>query len=355
MGIDKAKINGIQQIGIGVENAKDAWAWYRKAFKIDVPIFEDSAEAKLMTRYTSGKVEKRHAILALNMQGGGGFEIWQYTSKVPQACNPKPTWKDLGILAVKIRCRDIGATYSHLGSVGAKLLQKPMPNPIGVMHFYLEDPFGNLFEIEENSSWFQKNADLTGGVSGVVIGVSSIDKALPIYQNHLQHSEKAFEGAEIWEDFSCFEFGDKNYRRVILKGDQNPSGAFGKLFCQSSLELIETDQPERKRVFEGRNWGDLGFIHVCFDVNDMSNMKDNLAASNISLTVDSESKFDMGSAAGRFSYLEDPDGTLVEMVETFKIPILEKWGWFLDLTKRDARKNLPNIIIKLLALNRVKA
>ena len=355
MGRDKAEINGIQQVGIGVENAKEAWAWYRKAFKMDVPIFEDRAEAKLMTRYTAGKVEKRHAILALNMQGGGGFEIWQYTSRTPQASKQKPSWKDLGILAVKIRCRDIAATYKHLGEVGAELLQKPVKNPIGVMHFYVNDPFGNLFEIEENSSWFQKSKDLTGGVSGVVIGVSSIDEALPIYQNHLQHSDKAFDDSKNWEDFSCFEYGDKPYRRVILNGNSTPCGAFGKLFCQTSLELIETDQPERKKVFEGRNWGDLGFIHVCFDVINMSSLKEDLASSGVPLTVDSESKFDMGSAAGRFAYLEDPDGTLVEMVETYKIPIMEKLGWFLDLTKRDVRKSLPKYMIKMLALNRVKS
>lgn len=349
-----AKINGIQQVGIGVKDANEAWAWYRKAFKMDVPIFQDSAEAKLMTRYTSGKVEKRHAILALNLQGGGGFEIWQYTSKIPQAPEALPTWKDLGILAVKIRCHNVEATYDHLEKVGAKMLQKPMKNPIGVSHFYIEDPYGNLFEIEENKSWFRKNKDLTGGVIGVVIGVSSIEKALPIYQDHLQHANKELDGEQIWEDFACFEYGNKPFRRVSLKLEDFGMGAFGKLFCQTTLELIETDQPDRKSVFEGRNWGDLGFIHVCFDVINMSTMKENLASSGVELTVDSEDKFDMGSAAGRFSYLEDPDGTLVEMVETYKIPIMEKWGWFLDLTKRDARKNLPNFLVKMLGVNRVK-
>lgn len=355
MGMNEAKINGIQQVGIGVKDANEAWSWYRKAFKMDVPIFQDSAEAKLMTRYTAGKVEKRHAILALNMQGGGGFEIWQYTSKMPMACDPRPSWKDLGILAVKMRCRDIQATYDHLEKVGAKMLQKPMSSPVGIKHIYVEDPYGNLFEIEENWSWFNKNKDFTGGVSGVTIGVSSIDAALPIYQSHLQHAQKVMDKSAVWDDFNCFEFGDKPFRRVILKGDEVASGAFGKLFCQTTVELIETDQPNRKPVFQGRNWGDLGFIHVCFDVSNMSEMKESLADSGIELTVDSESQFDMGSAAGRFSYLEDPDGTLVEMVETFKIPIMEKWGWFLDLTKRDPRKNLPNYLVKLLSLNRVKS
>ncbi|MDN3204496.1 VOC family protein [Algoriphagus sediminis] len=350
----KAKINGIQQVGIGVKDANEAWTWYRKAFKMDVPIFQDSAEATLMTRYTSNRVESRHAILAMNMQGGGGFEIWQYTSKKPVAAKTKPTWKDLGILAVKIRCRDIDKTYKHLENLDAKLLSKPKKNPLGVAHFYVEDPFGNLFEIEENSSWFSKNKDFTGGVSGVVIGVTSVDSTIPIIRDHFQQSETLLDQTEIWPDFECFESGKSPYRRVILAGNSVPSGAFGKLLCRTTIELIETDQPDRKQVFAERNWGDLGFIHVCFDVNNMSDLKSSLKKSGVHFTVDSENEFDMGNAAGRFSYLEDPDGTLIEMVETFKIPILEKWGWFLDLTKRDSSKTLSNFMVKMLSLNRVK-
>ena len=49
-------INGIQQIGIGVPEVQDIWTWYRKAFGLDVRIFEEAAPAPLMTRYTGGEV-----------------------------------------------------------------------------------------------------------------------------------------------------------------------------------------------------------------------------------------------------------------------------------------------------------
>ena len=47
-------------------------------FGMDCRIFEDEAEAKLMLPYTGGEPRSRHAVLALNLQSGGGFEIWQY-------------------------------------------------------------------------------------------------------------------------------------------------------------------------------------------------------------------------------------------------------------------------------------
>jgi len=348
-------INGIQQVGIGVKDSRIAWDWYRKAFKMDVPIFQDSAEAKLMTKYTGGKVESRHAILALNMQGGGGFEIWQYTSKTPSSPVNQIQWNDLGILAVKMRCRDIQKTYDHLKSLGAKLLGKPNKNPIGIWHFYLKDPFDNLFEIEENQSWFSKSKDLTGGVSGVVIGVSSIEKALPVYQKNFHQSAILIDKTHKWEDFEVLPSGHQSFRRVILQSSPIPTGAFSKLFCQNTIELVESKGSTGVKIFENRNWGDLGFIHLCFDVNQMDSLKQNLQESGFPMTVDSQNEFDMGAAAGRFAYIEDPDGTLIEMVETFKIPILEKWGWFLNLKKRKTTGPLSDIFVKLLSLNRVSS
>ncbi len=77
------KIIGIQQIGIGVVNLEEAWNWYIDRFGMDCRIFEEEAEAKLMLPYTGNQPRKRHAVLAVNLQGGSGFEIWQYKGREP--------------------------------------------------------------------------------------------------------------------------------------------------------------------------------------------------------------------------------------------------------------------------------
>jgi len=64
-------IGGIQQVGIGVRDLSEAWKWYIENFGMDCRIFEDEAEAKLMLPYTGGKPRSRHAVLAINLQGGG--------------------------------------------------------------------------------------------------------------------------------------------------------------------------------------------------------------------------------------------------------------------------------------------
>ena len=54
------------------------------------------------------------------------------------------------------------------------------------------------------------------------------------------------------------------------------------------------------------------------------------------------------------SHIADPDGILIEFVETHKIPLLKKIGWYLNLKNRDPYKPLPDWILKTLKFSRVK-
>src|SRR3989337_3635372 len=112
----KKNIVGIQQIGIGVPNVHEGFKWYRQNFGMDIPIFEEAAEANLMLPYTGCKPHARHAILAINMKGGGGFEIWQYTSRTPQPAAFKSQLGDLGLFCAKMKTDDINASFNYLKS-----------------------------------------------------------------------------------------------------------------------------------------------------------------------------------------------------------------------------------------------
>jgi catechol 2,3-dioxygenase-like lactoylglutathione lyase family enzyme len=351
--LDKSyQINGIQQIGIGVKDVHEAWAWYRKAFSMDVPVFEDEATADLMTRYTDGKAESRHAVLALNMQGGGGFEIWQFTSRTPSSTDFEILPGDLGIYAVKIRVRDIDQAFNHLKSLGSQVLSPISKTPNGVGTFYLKDPFNNVFQVVEATNWFSENSSPTGGVLGVVIGVSDLEKSIPLYRDILGFTVLNYKEEGVYPEIPGEEL---TYKRALLSmPDGCNTGAFGALLCPAQIELIEVQEREGRHIFKDRLWGDLGFIHCCLDVNGMQNLKKRAGEAGFPFTVDSEDSFDMGSASGHFGYLEDLDQTLIEFVETHRVPILQKWNLYLNLKKRDPKKNLPRFLVKLLALNRVK-
>lgn len=345
-------IAGIQQVGIGVADMKEAWNWYKEQFGTDIRIFEDEAIAGLMLPYTDGKPRKRLAALAINMQGGGGFEIWQYKDRVPQPSLSGLQLGDLGIYAVKIKAHDIPQLYQHYLSKGLQV-SLPASSPDGNSSFFITDPYGNLFQLVTGSSWFKDEKRLTGAAYGAIIGVSDMEKSVAFYSDILGYNEIVYD-VNGCDDLSHLKGSEGKFRRVLLKHTEKRLGAFSPIFGDSQIELIQSLERQPSTIFEGRLWGDLGFIHLCFDIHGMSALREHCAGLGYPFTVDSSSSFDMGEAAGHFSYIEDPDGTLIEFVETHRVPIFKKLGWYLNLQKRDPRKSLPRWILKALAFNRVK-
>ncbi len=346
-------IAGIQQIGIGVPDVHEAFKWYRENFGMDIPVFEEAAEANLMLPYTGGQAQKRHAILAINMKGGGGFEIWQYTSRVPQAPEFEIQLGDLGFYCTRIKTTDVKESYAFLKSQKVNLVTELTIDAGGNETFYLRDPWNNLFQIIKSDSWFGKGMQLTGGASGCMIGVADMERSKNFYAIILGYDTVVYDKEGVFEDFKCFPRGTSRVRRVLLKHSKPRVGPFSKLLGASEMELVQTLDRQPRKIFENRFWGDQGFIHLCFDISNQGAMKKLCADKGFPYTVDSGDKFDMGDAAGHFSYIEDPDGALIEFVETKKIPVLKKIGWYLDLKKRDAQKPLPNWMLKAMRFNRV--
>jgi catechol 2,3-dioxygenase-like lactoylglutathione lyase family enzyme len=348
-------IAGIQQIGIGIPDVQKATDWYRRNFGMDIKMFEDSATAELMTPYTGGEAHDRTAILTLNMKGGGGFEIWQYTSREPQPADFDLMMGDLGINCGKIKSIDVPGTYDEMEEACLDILTPLEKNPAGEYNFFVKDLYGNIWQVVKGLDFFKKNTpSSTGGVVGAVIGSTDIEKAMKLYSDVLGYDEVVFDMTATHADYEGLPGGDHKFRRVLLRHSEPRQGGFSQMFGPTEIELIEVLGRKPRKLFKERYWGDLGFIHLCFDVQGMDALKEELEAEGFPFTVDSANSFDMGEAAGRFTYVEDPDGTLIEFVETHKVPIIKKIGWYIDMTKRDPKKNLPNWMISALRFSRMK-
>ncbi len=347
-------ITGIQQVGIGVTNAAEAKMLYKDLFGMDVLIFEDEAEASLMTQYTGKQLHTRKAILSLNMSGGGGFEIWQYTSREPKHSAEEFCLGDTGIFAVKIKTTDVANAYARFTAQNRTTLSPLFTGPDKRKHFWLRDSNQNLFNIIEGDDWFTAT-NHCGGVNGAVIGVTDMERALHFYKDVLGIDEQVYDITSSIMDSPDKPSKDKLFRRVLLKKAVNAQGAFSKLLGGIEIELVEAKNRTVQKIYANRYWGDCGFIHLCFDVLNMDLLKKQSEQKGYPFTVDSDGSFSMGESAGRFCYVEDPDGTLIELVETHKVPILKKWGWYLNLKKRKHNRPLPNWMIGMLALNKIKA
>ena len=344
-------ISGIQQIGIGTKDFKASWNWYIEMFGADIRILEDDTVAERMLPYTGGKPQKRHACIAMNLQGGGGFEIWQYSLRKPEDCPFEIEVGDLGVFAAKLKCRDVKAFHCEI-SAKWEAVSKPELLPDGTPCFYVKDLYGNLFQIVERKDIYIDQGKLTGGMAGAVIGVTDMEASMKFYSDVLGYD---IIKSDTLGSFSASELvpgACRECRRVILAAPKR-KGALAELLGDSEIELVQALDYSPRKIYEGRYWGDPGFIQVCFDVTGMRALGAFCAEKGHPFTVDScpgGEVFDMGDASGHFTYIEDPDGTLIEFVETHKIPVVKKLGWFIDMKKRDPEKSLPKFLFRMMGL-----
>ena len=352
--MERKKITGIQQIGVGVEDVKTAWKWYSRYFGMDIRVFEDEAIAELMLHYTEGKTRKRYAVLAMNMQSGGGLEIWQHTGKKPKKPDFKPQLGDLGIFAAKIKSQNVKNAFDFMKSEQLDILGGFESSPNKKSHYFVKDPFENIFQIVEDAYIFENTKSDTGGIYGAIIGVSNIDESLKVYQDILNYDEIVYDKTGVFDDFIGLPGGDRRFRRVLLKHSKTRSGGFAPLLGPTQIELVQLIYEKGRDIYKDRIWGDLGFIHICFDTIGMDLLRKEVKAKGFPFTVDSANSFDMGEAAGYFAYISDPDGIPIEFVETHKLPIIKKLGWNFNLKNRDPNKSLPKWMIGTLRWKRVK-
>ena len=344
-------ISGIQQIGVGTEDFRKSWDWYIDMFGIDVKILEDDTVAERMLPYTGGKPQQRHACIAVSLQGGGGFEIWQYSKRNPVACPFTISVGDLGIFAAKLNCCDVSAFHCEL-SAKWEHCTSPEVLPDGTPCFYVRDLYGNIFQIVENRKVFINQGRLTGGMAGAVIGVSDMEASVKFYSEVLGYSMVRSDSTGIFSKHDIMPGAGMNCRRVILASEKR-KGAFAELFGDSTIELVQALERTPRKIYEGRYWGDPGFIQVCFDVTNMTALGAFCKEHGHPFTVDScpdGRKFDMGDASGHFTYIEDPDGTLIEFVETHKVPVVKKLGWFIDMSRRNPEKPLPKFLFRMMGI-----
>ena len=132
-----------------------------------------------------------------------------------------------------------------------------------------------------------------GGVVGCSIGVSEMKKSL-IFYGLLGYDKVVQDETSIFNDWKNLPGGRNEYRRVLLT-QKNPSGGgFSKLAGKSYIELVQ-DISNRKlnKIYHKRLWGDIGFVHLGFDVRNMKALGEKLKLEGHEFTCDSEDVLSM--------------------------------------------------------------
>lgn len=350
------RINGLQHVGVGVPDHAESWKWYRKFLGMDIAMFNGEAEAPLMQIYTKGNIINKRAAMILNLQGGLAMEVVSPISFTATHADVKFQLGDLGIFVAQIKSQHVAKAYTWFKENGADVVGELQELPYGGDTFFVRDPNGLYFQIIPGGKWYTKLRHVTGGPVGSTVGVSDIDKAMTLYADQLGYDKVLFDETGVFDDWkNTLPGGDKKFRRVRLAQSNKPGGGFAKVMADTYIELAQAMDYTPKKIYENRLWGDIGFVHLGFDVRGMKELGKDLAEKGFGFTCDTEDTLDMGGTTRvHCTYIEDPDGTLIELIEVYKIPIIEKLGIFLDVQKRDPLKPLPDFMLKALRFGRIK-
>lgn len=354
--MDNYNIVGIQQLGIGTVNINEARKWYADMFHMNIKVLEDDLSTDLMKTYLQEQIQKLHACITLNLQGGGAFEMLQFTDREPRPAAFDIQIGDLGIFIAKIKSHNIADFHEEL-SLKYKNISSIFTDPRGLPTFYINDPFGNCIQVVEDNYVFLDEDILCGGIVGVMIGVSNIDRSLPLYRDILGYDNILYDKTGVFSDWQTLKGGSGQFRRILLRRSNPPAGPFAGLYGNSSIELVQVLDHEPKKILEGRLWGDPGFVQISFDVMNMNALEEQCKNNGYRFALNSGpqcSPFHSGLVSGHFAFLEDPDGTLIEFVEAQKIPLINRLDFCINLQKRDQNKQLPELLFYLMKLNKVK-
>ncbi|MFM2316195.1 MAG: hypothetical protein RLZZ155_527 [Bacteroidota bacterium] len=348
------RINSMQHIGVAVQDMDASLKYFRKIFGMNIPFFDSVQAAPLMDCYTHDKTITKRASMIMNLQGGCAMEVIRPTTFEPRKADFQIKIGDLHIFQVHMKARNVKQMHEHCNKNGALNVSEIQLNPAQQNVFDLTDLDGNFFRIEPTKECYREMGHPSNGVAGCSIGVTNMDEALNLYSNLLGYDEVVFDRTGTFNDWGHLPGGKEQYRRVRLKQSAPTGGGFARVMGETFIELVQALDRVPARTFKGRIWGDSGFVHLGLDVKGMKKLGENLGAQGFPFRCDSNDALSMGQTKVHCTYIDDKDGTLIELIEVYKVPIVEKWGIFLNVEKRDPLKPLPNFMLNALRFSRIK-
>ncbi len=311
-------INAFQHVGMGVRDADRSYDFYRRLMGFRLKLSDKKSYMEEMTPVIGALVEMR-ALMAANLRGGGVIELIEHTSTRPMEPLEPVQWGDQGYLELGLRAFRLDQLYLDLKSKGLEFVTPVRSMRIGPGHTeryaYLRDPDGLLIQLVEVEGG-RKPA--VGGVRHVAIGVRDLDKQKNFYHDVLDFSDVLGEFKGRLPELDEVT-GGKVTEMILLANRPQGKSPFGAVLDRAMVKLVHTPEYKGKAVYEGRRWGDIGLMEMAFDVSDLASTVNDLMARGAKL-YHPPTRVDMGSGtAGRFSYIKDPEGNVVEMVEVEKV------------------------------------
>ncbi|HEY93943.1 MAG TPA: VOC family protein [Dehalococcoidia bacterium] len=164
------------------------------------------------------------------------------------------------------------------------------------------------------------------GVHHIGIGVSDMDRALHFYGNLLGFTQVMFDYRGIIPGMERITGKSINARVVMLKNENTGSLGLGML---KLVQLLPPDKPDhcfiqvmtpgqpRARVKDALRWGDIAIAEACFNTRGgTGKVTEQLAEKGVKVETEAATyRFPPYDAETTFSYVRDPDNSLIELAD----------------------------------------
>lgn len=287
-------IKGLHHTGLSVTNLESAIAYFsaansfEKVWAFDVPDTNDSRRL-LGTDTPCGK--------AALLKGPTGYlELFQFDAAAAQASRKRGV-HEAGIRHICLQHADADELFDAYVEAGSSWHARPSGLGTGALYCYIRDPEGNVIELE-GVPWAEPG-DITPWYAHTAIVTADIQRLAGFYE--------MLTGVDVHRRGS---FGPhEKFDTVAGVDGVEFQGAWIRL-ANGEIEMWEYGAPRTVAAEEPRSVTDLGWNHICFEV-------DNLEAEYQRLGEHGVELHGPPLSVGRVKILygRDPDGNIFELLE----------------------------------------
>lgn len=299
----------VHHVAIGVRSLKTMKSFYRNILEFNRVFLEfNVSEHEIMHELLRRSNVVFSGILFNQEEEGILVELIRMTDPVPRAIRNDFRYGDIGVSKITVAVSDLDRLYRDLeGKIS--FCSKPKLAKIpgwGDYYFvYFRDPEGNLIEfVSETNGQFQNRF---GGVRSVGVSVTDLQRSISFYQKHLGLNRVVINSHESYSGLvDEVSGGNRTQVRSCVLANSKGSGM---------IELFEVISPRGRSIPFGTNFGDFGYLQVCFYCNDIEEVAAYCEKEGIEFLSRPQLMDDgMPEHAGSFLYAKDPDGIPIEFL-----------------------------------------
>ncbi|MBW2369250.1 MAG: VOC family protein [Deltaproteobacteria bacterium] len=301
------KGSGVHHIGVGVNDYDTMVSFYKNTLAFENIFMEFGEEWNAMPEIFRTSYHKFKGIMFHQKAGGVLVELIRMSIPVPRPIRKEIRYGDIGVNKITIGVGDVNEFHKEMKEsinfrTAPTLVQIPGWKDY---HFvYAKDPEGNLIEFISGPEIQVK--ERFGGVWGIGVSVTDLDRSMAFYQQYTGFDSVVIEPHDRFSGLVDEVSGTEGTQvRSCVLANSNGGGM---------LELYELMKPRGRSIPFSTNWGDFGNLEVCLMSENIHETANFFYQEGMEFLSQPTLAVEAPDFDGWFLYIRDPDGIPIEVI-----------------------------------------